>query len=51
MNIVYINGERTGHIYPVVGSTTLVWKTNDDIDENLVNDIGAQIEILEKNHL
>ncbi len=49
--IVYINGERTGHIYPVVGSTTLVWKTNDDISETLVNDIGAQIEVLEKNHL
>ena len=49
--IVYINGERTGHIYPVVGNTTLLWKTNDDISESLVNNIGAQIELLEQNHL
>jgi len=49
--IVYINGERTGHIYPVVGSTNMLWKTNDNIDESLVNKIGAQIETLEKNEL
>ena len=49
--IVYINGERSGHIYPVVGNTKLIWKTNDDIKESLVDEIGAQIEILEKDHL
>ena len=49
--IVYLNGERTGHIYPIVGNTSIVWKTNDDIEESLVNEIGAQIEILEKDQL
>ena len=49
--IVYLNGERTGHIYPIVGNTSIVWKTNDDIEESLVNEIGAQIEILERDQL
>lgn len=49
--IVYINGERMGHIYPVVGSTVLIWKTNDEIEETLVSEIGAHIENLEKSNL
>ena len=49
--VVYINGERKGHIYPVVGNTTLIWKTNDEIEEHIVNEIGAHVEILEKNDL
>ncbi len=49
--IVYINGERTGHIYPIIGSTTLKWKTKDTINQELVDEIGKQIEVLESNHL
>lgn len=49
--IVYINGERTGHIYPIIGGTSLKWQTKDDIDQGLVDEIGRQIEILEETHL
>jgi hypothetical protein len=47
--IVYINGERTGHIYPEAGDTSLQWRSKDKISQRLVNEIGAQIEVLEKN--
>lgn len=49
--VIYINGERTGHIYPIIGSTTLKWKTKDHISQELVDKIGKQIEIMENNHL
>lgn len=45
--VVYINGERTGHIYPIVGSKTLKWQTKDQINQPIVDEIGKQIEILE----
>lgn len=45
--IVYINGERTGHIYPVRGQVC-TWKSNDDIEQNLVDEIGKSIEAIEK---
>lgn len=44
--IVYINGERTGHIYPETGDTTLHWRSKDKISQRLVDEIGAQIELL-----
>lgn len=46
--IVYINGERTGHIYLETGDTTLQWRSKDKISQRLVNDIGAKIELKEK---
>jgi len=49
--IVYINGERTGHIYPIIGGTVLKWKTKDDIDQQLVDEIGKQIAVLEANQI
>ncbi|TKC09544.1 hypothetical protein [Pedobacter frigoris] len=49
--VIYINGERTGHIYPIIGSTTLKWKSKDHISQELVDVIGKQIETLENNHL
>lgn len=49
--VIYINGERTGHIYPIIGNTTLKWQTKDNISQELVDEIGAQIEALENNHL
>jgi hypothetical protein len=44
--IVYINGERTGHIYPVRGQVC-TWKSADHIDQSLINAIGKNIEALE----
>jgi len=44
--IVYINGERKGHIYPIRG-TVSEWKSGDDIDQSLINEIGKNIEVLE----
>ncbi|WP_316788535.1 hypothetical protein [Pedobacter frigoris] len=49
--VIYINGERTGHIYPIIGSTTLKWRSKDHISQELVDEIGKQIETLENNHL
>ena len=49
--IVYINGERSGHIYPEAGHTSLDWKTKDDIDQKLVSEIGANVEALENKGL
>lgn len=49
--IVYINGERSGHIYPVVSNTDLKWESEDDMDQDLVNEIGQHIEAMEKNSL
>lgn len=46
--IVYINGERSGHIYPQATTGTLVWIAEDEMDQALVNQIGQQIEIMEK---
>jgi hypothetical protein len=47
--IIYINGERTGHIYPIRSKSTVEWKTKDDIAQALVNEIGKNIEVLEEN--
>lgn len=47
--IIYINGERTGHIYPIRSKSTVEWKSNDDIDQALINELGKSIEELEKN--
>lgn len=49
--IVYINGERSGHIYPVVSNTSIQWKSEDKIDQTLVNEIGQHIETMDKNAL
>ena len=49
--IVYINGERTAHIYPVVSNSSLEWRSEDKIDQALINEIGQHIETLEKNTL
>lgn len=46
--IVYINGERSGHIYPLVSADSIAWKSEDGIDQALLDEIGQQIEILEK---
>jgi hypothetical protein len=46
--VVYINGERSGHIYPETGDTALHWRSKDKISQRLVNEIGAQVELLEK---
>ncbi|TDQ11631.1 hypothetical protein [Pedobacter metabolipauper] len=45
--IIYINGERTGHIFPETGNTTLQWRSKDDIDQKLVDELGARIEAIE----
>lgn len=45
--IVYINGERTGHIYCIKGSSSVQWKTTDHISQELVDEIGAHIVTLE----
>lgn len=47
--IVYINGERTGHIYPIVSQSSSTWKSADDIDQAIINKIGEKIEALENN--
>lgn len=49
--IIYINGERTGHIYPVVSPPITEWKSQDKMDQALVSEIGQHIETLEKNAL
>lgn len=49
--IVYINGERKGHIYSETGDTTLEWKTKDPISQKLVSEIGLHVESLENNSL
>lgn len=45
--IVYINGERTGHIYCIKGKGKVQWKTTDHIGQDLVDEIGNHIEVLE----
>lgn len=45
--IVYINGERTGHIYCIKGGSKVQWKTTDHIGQDLVDEIGTHIEVLE----
>ncbi|WP_285008453.1 hypothetical protein [Pedobacter faecalis] len=47
--IVYINGERSGHLYTVQGDTKLEWRTDDEISQRLVDEIGADILLLENN--
>ncbi|MGY4385816.1 hypothetical protein ACVWYN_002864 [Pedobacter sp. UYP24] len=47
--IVYINGERLGHIYSEAEDAERKWKTKDDISQQLVDKLGAHIEILEIN--
>ena len=47
--IIYINGERTGHIYPIRSKSTVEWKSNDDIEQQLIDEIGKNIEALEGN--
>ncbi|RZK76677.1 MAG: hypothetical protein EOO92_14245 [Pedobacter sp.] len=49
--VVYINGERSGHIFLETGNTKLHWRSKDDIDPNIVKQIGKQIEVLEANTL
>lgn len=49
--IVYVNGERTGHIFPETGDTALVWRTKDKISQKLVDAVGREIEIQEEGHL
>lgn len=49
--VIYLNGERTGHIYPETGDTTLKWRTKDHISQQLVDEIGAHIEVMERNSL
>lgn len=49
--IIYINGERTGHIYPILGGTKTQWKTKDKIDQELVDSIGYHIETQAGNHI
>jgi hypothetical protein len=49
--IVYINGERSGHIYPQKSATGIVWKSEDGMDQALLDEIGQQIEIMEKGGL
>lgn len=45
--IIYINGERLGHIYRESADTAKIWRTKDNLSQKLVDNLGAQIEILE----
>jgi hypothetical protein len=45
--VVYVNGERTGHISSTETGGKRYWITKDDIEQSLVNQIGEQVEILE----
>jgi hypothetical protein len=45
--VIYINGERTGHISSTEVGSKRNWTTKDDIAQNLVNEIGQQVEVLE----
>jgi hypothetical protein len=45
--VVYINGERTGHISSTESSGNRSWVTKDESSQSLVDQIGAQIETLE----
>jgi len=45
--VVYINGERTGHLSFENGSEGKTWFSKDEIAKDLVNRIGEQIEVLE----
>ncbi len=47
--IIYINGERLGHIYLETADADRNWKTKDDLSQRLVDELGAQIEIHEIN--
>jgi hypothetical protein len=45
--VVYINGERTGHISSTNSAEKRSWTTKDEISQGLVDKVGAQIETLE----
>lgn len=45
--IVYLNGERTGHITSTNASGKKTWTSNDEIAQSLIDQVGAQIEVLE----
>ncbi|RYE56683.1 MAG: hypothetical protein EOP48_07450 [Sphingobacteriales bacterium] len=45
--IIYINGERTGHITSTNSSGKRSWTSKDDIAQSLIDQVGAQIEVLE----
>jgi hypothetical protein len=45
--IVYINGERTGHLTSTGSFETRSWSSKDDIAQDLIDQIGEQITILE----
>ncbi|MEJ7559695.1 MAG: hypothetical protein WKF66_15405 [Pedobacter sp.] len=45
--VVYINGERTGHITSTETAGKRYWITKDDIEQRLVDQIGEQVELLE----
>jgi len=45
--VVYINGERTGHLSFKNENASKVWFSKDEIDQALVNRLGEQIEVLE----
>ncbi|WP_316811646.1 hypothetical protein [Pedobacter heparinus] len=49
--VIYINGERSGHIYPVVSTSTMEWRSEDKMDQALVDEIGQHIEALERGAL
>lgn len=48
--IVYINGERTGHMFREENSTG-GWATKDDISNDLLDKLGAQIDKMEENDM
>jgi len=45
--IIYLNGERTGHITSNNSSSKKTWTSSDEIAQNLIDQVGAQIEVLE----
>lgn len=45
--IVYLNGERTGHITSTNASGKKTWTSSDEIAQSLIDQVGAQIEVLE----
>lgn len=46
--IVYINGERSGHIHPVRSGDNMHWTSEDQMDQALLNRIGQQIEAIDE---
>lgn len=49
--IVYINGERSGHIHPQATASGIAWKAEDGMNQALVDEIGQHIETMEKGGL